>query len=72
MRLSIATKVFISFAAVIVVFTMVLMFGIYQTQTTYAQIREVNQTVVPLSLLLSDVQSDLKSFSLAGMAPITW
>ncbi len=64
MRLSIATKIFIAFAAVIVVFTVVLMFGIYRTQTTYAQIRTVNQTVVPLSLLLSDVQTDLKSFSL--------
>lgn len=64
MRLSIATKVFIAFAAVIVTFTMVLMFGIYRTQTTYAQIQAVNQTVVPLSLLLSDVQTDLKSFSL--------
>lgn len=64
MRLSIATKVFIAFAAVIIVFTMVLMFGIYRTQTTYAQIQAVNQTVVPLSLLLSDVQTDLKSFSL--------
>ncbi len=64
MRLSIATKIFIAFAAVIVVFTMVLMFGIYRTQTTYTQIRVVNQTVVPLSLLLSDVQTDLKSFSL--------
>lgn len=64
MRLSIATKIFIAFAAVIVVFTVVLMFGIYRTQTTYTQIRTVNQTVVPLSLLLSDVQTDLKSFSL--------
>lgn len=64
MRLSIATKVFIAFAAVIGVFTVVLMFGIYRTQTTYAEIRTVNQTVVPLSLLLSDVQTDLKSFSL--------
>lgn len=64
MRLSIATKIFIAFAAVIVVFTVVLMFGIYRTQTTYQQIRTVNQTVVPLSLLLSDVQTDLKSFSL--------
>lgn len=64
MRLSIATKIFIAFAAVIVVFTVVLMFGIYRTQTTYAQIRTVNQTVVPLSLLLSDVQTDLKGFSL--------
>ena len=64
MRLSIATKVFIAFAAVIGVFMAVLMFGIYRTQATYAEIRTVNQTVVPLSLLLSDVQTDLKSFSL--------
>ncbi len=63
-RLSIATKVFIAFAAVIGVFTVVLMFGIYRTQATYAQIQTVNQTAVPLTLLLSDVQTDLKSFSL--------
>lgn len=64
MRLSIATKVFVAFAVVIVVFTMVLMFGIYRTQATYSQIQTVSQTVVPLSLLLSDVQTDLKSFNL--------
>ena len=64
MKLSIATKIFIAFAAVIVIFMAVLTFGIHRTQTTYDQIQSVNQSAVPLSLLLSDVQTDLKSFSL--------
>jgi two-component system NtrC family sensor kinase len=63
MKLSIATKIFFAFTAVIAVFSVVLVFGIYRTQWTFEQVRTVNATVVPLSLTLSDVQTDLKSFS---------
>ncbi|MEZ4461163.1 MAG: ATP-binding protein [bacterium] len=63
MKLSIATKIFFAFTAVIAVFSVVLVFGIYRTQSTFEQVRTVNATVVPLSLTLSDVQTDLKSFS---------
>lgn len=63
MRLSIATKIFLAFTAVVVIFTGVLMFGTYRTQALYGRIQQLNHTVVPISLLLSDVQTDLKSFN---------
>ncbi|MFP4598119.1 MAG: ATP-binding protein [Persicimonas sp.] len=63
MRLSIATKIFLAFAAVVVIFTGVLMYGSWRTQTLYGRIQQLNHTVVPISLLLSDVQTDLKSFN---------
>lgn len=64
MRLSIATKIFIAFAFLIVVFTGVLMFGIYRTQSLFNQIEQLNRRIVPVSLSLSDAQTDLKSFNL--------
>ena len=63
MRLSIATKIFIAFAGLIVVFTGVLMFGIYRTQNLFRQIEQLDRRIVPVTLLLSDTQTDLKSFS---------
>ncbi|MFU8803983.1 MAG: ATP-binding protein [Bradymonadaceae bacterium] len=62
MRLSIATKIFIAFAGITIIFSSVLMFGIYRTQVLHGQIRTLNHRIVPLTLLLSDVQTDLKSF----------
>ncbi len=64
MRLSIATKIFIAFAFLIVIFTGVLMFGIYRTQSLFSQIERLNRRIVPVSLSLSDAQTDLKSFNL--------
>jgi signal transduction histidine kinase len=64
MRLSIATKVFTGFGLLVAIFSGVLGFGAYRTQTVFTQIQSVNRHVVPLSLLLSDAQTDLKSFSL--------
>lgn len=64
MKLSIATKIFLAFTAVIAVFSVVLVFGIYRTQWTFEQVRTVNATAVPLSLALSDVQTDLKTFTI--------
>lgn len=63
MRLSIATKIFLVFTALVTLFTGVLMFGTYRTDTLYSDIQRLNQTVVPISLVLSDVQTDLKSFN---------
>jgi signal transduction histidine kinase len=63
MRLSIATKIFLVFTALVVLFTGVLMFSTYRTETLYGRIQRLNETVVPISLLLSDVQTDLKSFN---------
>ncbi|RVU48606.1 HAMP domain-containing histidine kinase [Lujinxingia sediminis] len=62
MRLSLATKVFIAFAGVTIVFSAVVMFGVERTQSLYGQLRAINQRIVPLGLQLSDVQNDLRSF----------
>ena len=62
MRLGIATKIFIAFAGVTLIFSAVLMFGVYRTQLLHGQLRALNHRMVPLSLHLSDVQNDLKSF----------
>lgn len=62
MRLGIATKVFIAFAGVTLIFSAVLMFGVYRTQLLHGQLRALNHRIVPLSLQLSDIQNDLKSF----------
>lgn len=64
MRLSLATKVFAGFALLVVIFTGILGFGVYRTQSVFTQVQSVNRHIVPLSLLLSDAQTDLKSFSL--------
>ena len=64
MRLSIPTKIFIGFAFMVVIFTGVLMFGVYRTQSLFSQIERLNRRIVPVSLSLSDAQTDLKSFNL--------
>lgn len=64
MKFSIATKIFLAFTATIVVFGTVLVFGVWRTQKTLERVQAVNQTIVPLSLSLSDIQTDLRSFSL--------
>lgn len=63
MRLSLATKIFIAFALLVAIFTGVLMFGVYRTQTLFNQIERINRRIVPVSLKLSDAQTDLKSFN---------
>lgn len=69
MRLSIATKIFIAFSGVVLVFTLVIMASIWRTQKLYGQIQALNRSIVPLSLLLSDAQNDLKSFDVALSEP---
>ncbi len=65
MRLSIATKISLAFTGVVFVFTAAIMVGIWRTQTLYGQLQALNRSVIPLSLLLSDAQNDLKSFDAA-------
>ena len=62
MRLGIATKVFVALAGVTLIFSFVLMFGVYRTQMLHGQLRALNHRIVPLSLQLSDIENDLKSF----------
>lgn len=64
MRLGIATKVFIAFACITLIFSVVLMFGVHRTQILHGQLRALNHRIVPLSLQLSDIENDLKSFHL--------
>jgi len=64
MRLSIATKIFIAFAFLVLTFTGVLAFGVYRTQSLFSQLERLNRRIVPVSLSLSDAQTDLKSFDL--------
>ena len=71
MRLSIPTKIFIAFSGVILSFTVVLMIGIWRSQRLHAQSQALNQSVVPLSLLLSDAQNDIKSLEAALGEPDT-
>lgn len=65
MRLSIPTKIFIAFSGVILVFMLVFMIGIWRTQRLNAQSQSLNQNIVPLTLLLSDAQNDIKSLDVA-------
>lgn len=65
MRLSIPTKIFIAFSGVILTFTIVLMLGIWRSQKLNTQNQALNQSIVPLSLLLSDAQNDIKSLNVA-------
>ena len=69
MRLSIATKIFLTYACVIATFCGVIIFGLVRSQQLYEQIQALNRAVVPLSLLLSDAQNDLKSFDVALSDP---
>lgn len=61
MRLSIPTKLFIAFCGVILTFTIVLMVGIWRSQRINTQNQALSQSIIPLSLLLSDAQNDIKS-----------
>jgi signal transduction histidine kinase len=65
MRLSIATKIFIAFAGVIITFAAVTMTGIYRTQSSYDQLEALNRRVLPLTLTLSDAHNDIKTLSAA-------
>lgn len=69
MRISIATKIFIAFSGIVFVFALVLMFGILRTQRLNAQVQALNRSVVPLSLILSDAQNDLKSLDVTLSEP---
>jgi len=62
MHLSSATKLVVAFAGVIIAFTVVVMYGIWRTQGMNEQSRALSESVIPLSLLLSDAQNDLKGF----------
>ncbi len=65
MRLSIPTKIFIAFSTVILIFTIVLMLGIWRSQQLNAQSQALNQSIIPLALILSDAQNDIKSLNVA-------
>lgn len=63
MRVSIATKVFIAFTTTVVVFVGILGFSLYRVQSLYDDIEHLNQTVLPLTLQLTELQSDVQNLS---------
>jgi len=69
LRLSIATKISLAFSMMVIVFTIVIMASIWRTQQLFGQIQALNQSIIPLSLILSDAQNDLKSFDVALSEP---
>ena len=62
MRLSIATKISLAFSVMVLVFALVIMASIWRTQRLFEQIQALNRSIIPLSLMLSDAQNDLKNF----------
>ena len=63
MRLGIATKIVLSFCGILFAFSLVMMLGIWQTQALFGRVQTVNRSIVPLSLMLSDAQNELKGFA---------
>jgi two-component system, NtrC family, sensor kinase len=64
LRWSIATKLFLAIAGVIATFTGVLLLGAWRTQQLHDQFATLHQHIVPLSILLSDAQNDLRSLDM--------
>jgi signal transduction histidine kinase len=64
MRISIATKVFIAFSAMLVTFGAVQVVNIYQMRTVYDEVELINFGYVPLNLVLNDVRGDLRSYDM--------
>ena len=52
LRLSIATKISLAFSMMVIVFTIVIMASIWRTQQLFGQIQALNQSIIPLSLIL--------------------
>ncbi len=63
MRLSIATKIFLAFTALLLTFGGVLTFNVLQMRAIYEEVALINGGFVPLSLVLSDVKNDLRTYT---------
>lgn len=63
MRLSVATKIFMAFTAMLVTFGAVLLFNLYQMRALYEEVEVIHGGLSPLSLALSDIKSDLRTYN---------
>lgn len=63
MRLAIATKIFLAFTAMLLTFGAVLTFTLYQMRSLYGEVELIHGGYLPLSLTLSDVKSDLRTYN---------
>lgn len=63
MRLSVATRIFLAFAVMVVTFGGVLAFSIFQMQAIYDDVALINGGYVPLSLGLHDVKTDYRTYN---------
>ena len=63
MGFSIATKIFLAFTALLMTFGSVLTFNVYQMRAIYEEVALINGGFVPLSLVLSDIKSDLRTYT---------
>jgi signal transduction histidine kinase len=62
-KLSVATRIFLAFAVMVVTFSGVLSFSIYQMQAIYDDVALINGGYVPLSLRLHDVKTDYRTYN---------
>ncbi|MEO1271867.1 MAG: hypothetical protein AAFX99_27550, partial [Myxococcota bacterium] len=63
MRISIATKIFLAFTAMLLTSGAVLTFTIVQMRSLYDGVELINGGYVPLGLVLNDIKSDLRSYN---------
>jgi signal transduction histidine kinase len=63
-RLSIPTKIFLGFALVLVLFSSVLVYNFATLGRLYEEVTVINRGLVPLRLTLSELEGDLRSYSL--------
>jgi len=71
-RISLPTKIFLGFSIILALFAGVLVFNFGRLGRLYEEITVINRGLVPLQLALSDIQGDLRTFSvlLADREPL--
>ncbi len=63
MGLSIATKIFLAFTAMLLLFASVSTFNVYQMRSIHEEVALINGGYVPLSMALSDIKGDLRTYN---------
>ena len=63
MSFSVATRIFLAFAVMVVTFGGVLAFSVFQMQAIYDDVALINGGYVPLSLGLHDVKTDFRTYN---------
>ena len=68
-RLSIPTKIFLGFALIMGAFSFVLIYNSVRLARLYEEVRVINRGLLPLRLTLSEIEGDLRSYSLLLSEP---